>query len=285
MESRLTRRSLLAGLGASAVLAACGGSSAKQGTTQRTTPGWSGLIVSSDVYRSDAPQRFGFVVTNKGRLSGGPRARIGFAKPGATRTEQVIEAAYHSDGLETGRGVYVVNATFPIAGTWSAGIALDNENQFALPIEVKAQPVAPIVGNSAPREASPVVAQSLGVDPICTRDPACSLHDHSTDTIIGGGRPAVVLFATPARCQTNYCGPVLDLLLELVPEYQDRINFAHVEIYRDATSEKLSPTVEAWGLVTEPWLYTIDANGQIVQRLDGAFDRLEIRDSLAQLTV
>lgn len=284
MALSVNRREFLLGLGATAVLAACGSSASRQSASTTTAPrGWSALTPSTDLYQSDRPQRFAFIVTNNGRFRGGPAAQIGFGEPGASRTGQIVAAPYHGDGLEAGRGVYVVDATFPVAGRWGAGIRLDNGQQFAMPFEVKATPTAPTVGSAAPRAASPVPGTPLGVDPICTRDPVCSLHTQSTAAVIGSGTPAVVMFATPARCQTAYCGPVLDLLLEVTPEYQGRVNFVHSEIYRDTQSEKLSPTVEVWGLVTEPWLFTIDGSGKIVKRLDGAFDRTEIRDAVAQL--
>ena len=37
------------------------------------------------------------------------------------------------------------------------------------------------------------------------------------------GKPVIAMFATPARCQSRYCGPVLDQLIELAPAYGDRI--------------------------------------------------------------
>ena len=33
--------------------------------------------------------------------------------------------------------------------------------------------------------------------------------------MIGSGKPVAVMFATPARCQSLYCGPVLDELLDV----------------------------------------------------------------------
>jgi hypothetical protein len=42
--------------------------------------------------------------------------------------------------------------------------------------------------------------------------------------------------------------------------------------------------VNAWGLESEPWLFGIDPTGKIVSRIDGAFDRGEIRNLLTNLT-
>jgi hypothetical protein len=85
-------------------------------------------------------------------------------------------------------------------------------------------------------------------------------------------------------CQTRFCGPVLDQLLPLSEEFADRVDFVHVEIYRDTTGQEVVPTVEAWGLPSEPWLFAIDATGTITDRLDGAFATDEIEAMLTQLT-
>ena len=104
-------------------------------------------------------------------------------------------------------------------------------------------------GASAPTDASPTPTNTLGVDPICTRDPMCPLHTASLDTVIGKGKPVAVLFATPARCQSQYCGPVLDSLLPLVGDYQDRVDIVHVDIYkgRRTRGEERPPTPRCGG--------------------------------------
>ena len=80
--------------------------------------------------------------------------------------------------------------------------------------------------------------------------------------MIGKGKPVAVLFATPARCQSQYCGPVLDSLLPLVGDYQDRVDIVHVDIYKDLRTNETSPTVTAWNLPSEPWLFGVDATGR-----------------------
>jgi len=121
------------------------------------------------------------------------------------------------------------------------------------------------------------------VKPICTRRPQCPLHEVSLADVIGTGTPVAVMFATPALCQSMYCGPVLDELLAVRSRYEDRITFVHVEIYASTTGATLAPTVAAWGIESEPWLYTVDGTGTIVGRLDGAFGREEIVAQLDDL--
>ena len=61
-----------------------------------------------------------------------------------------------------------------------------------------------------------------------------------------------------------YCGPVLTELLGVMAPYQDRVQIVHVEIYKDQTSDALVPTVDAWALPGEPWLFGIDGAGTVV---------------------
>jgi hypothetical protein len=56
-----------------------------------------------------------------------------------------------------------------------------------------------------------------------------------------------------------------------------------VEIYKNNKTTNLAPTVEAWHLPSEPWLFTVDGAGTIVGRIDGAFGRKEIAAQLEAL--
>jgi hypothetical protein len=106
----------------------------------------------------------------------------------------------------------------------------------------------------------------------------------SLSSVIGAGKPVAALFATPARCQSQYCGPVLDELLKVMGPYEDRITFVHIEIYLAPTGTDHVPTVDAWGLPSEPWLFGIDGTGTIRARIDGAFGGTEMTKLLAALT-
>lgn len=246
------------------------------------------LVLSSDLYASPDPQRFVFAVAIGADYASRAPAQVGFLPPGSAKGSRTVDVALqpttlHKRGLPKGRGVYVTDATFDQPGVWDAVVVTRGE-QVPFAVEVKEQPVAPTVGSAAPRAASPTKADRLGVKPICTRVPPCPLHTVSLSDVIGAGTPVAVMFATPALCQSQYCGPVLDELLEVRDAYTDRVTFVHVEIYRSNRGADLSPTVEAWGMDSEPWFYTVDATGTIVGRLDGAFGRDEIVEQLDGLT-
>lgn len=263
----LSRRAFLAGTGgliaAAAIARPIGAIPAKRAPL-------SPLVLSSDLHASPDPQRLAFAIAKGSSFASTAPAQVALAAPGSNEGV-VFDTTLHKAGLPKGRGVYVSEPVLDVPGVWNA-IALTRGREVEFAIQVKETPEAPTIGTAAPLVASPTRSERLGVKPICTRVPKpCPLHATSLADLAGSGRPIAVLFATPALCQSAYCGPVLDELLEVSGDYEDRVDFVHVEIYRSNTGADISPTVEAWGLPSEPWLYTIDASGTIAARLDGAF--------------
>jgi hypothetical protein len=275
----VSRRAFLAGTGAMAVIAACGGGSTNDG--EESNGSVQALRVSSELYPTNTPQRFAFALSDGVAYLSGPPATIAFEAPNG-RTAAPRSATLHAEGLPEGRGIYVNETVLDAEGIWLGLVDVEG-NESELPFEV--MPVAsPVPGGAAPTAPSPTLVDPLGVDPICTREPACPLHEVSLSDLVGTGQPVAVMFATPARCQTQYCGPVLDLLLDVVDEGRHGdLAVVHVEIYRSLDGPQLVPTVTDWQLESEPWLFGLDANGTVVERLDGAFDRSEIRNLLDRL--
>lgn len=274
----ISRRAFLAGTGAIAAAAAIAPAVGALPTKRQPL---SPLVLSSDLHASPEPQRLAFAIAKGSSFSSLAPSKVALAPPGSTEGV-VFDTTLHKAGLPKGRGVYVTQPVFDVPGVWNA-IALTQGRKVKFAIQVKESPEAPIVGAAAPLVPSPTKADPLGVRPICTRRPKCPLHATSLDALAGSGRPIAVLFATPALCQSAYCGPVLDELLTLTDDYADRVDFVHVEIYRSNTGADVSPTVDAWGLPSEPWLYTIDPSGIIQGRLDGAFGGDEMTAMLRAL--
>jgi hypothetical protein len=273
----LSRRAFLTLGGAALLLAACGGDDSKSGKTATTVNGnnLTTAVMSSDLYVSPSPQRLAFIaLTQKHAYASGAAATVAIEPPHGTRGAATNARLYRT-GLPKNRGVYVVEPTLGTAGIYTAFVTISGQ-KIELPFQVNAKATAPTVGTAAPHAASPTKAKPLGVHPLCTRSPQCPLHEKSLGDVIGKGRPVAVMFATPALCQSAYCGPVLDTMLPFATQYRDTIDFVHIEIYRDLSGTNVSPTVDAWHLASEPWLFTIDGSGTIVGRLDGAFGSEEI---------
>lgn len=283
----MSRRSFLTTggtlLAATAVVACGGGDDSGPTGAAGDRTGLTAGHVSIEPYVSSQPQRLAFAVFRQnGDFAAGPPVTVAMRGPSDTAYAAPVAATLHTEGLPKRRGVYVTQPVLHEPGIWRARLAIGG-TPVTVPFEVTATPLVVTPGGQAPRAASPTTTDQLGVSPICTESPMCPLHTVSLDRAIGTGRPVAVMFATPARCQTQYCGPVLTELLGVTGPYQDAVDLVHVEIYKDATSDQLVPTVDAWGLPGEPWLFGIDGSGTVVGRLDGAFGTDEVTALLDRL--
>lgn len=278
----ITRRSFLAGTGG-LVVATAVGATAGAAIPERSKA-ISPLVLSTDLYASPTPQRFVFAIAIGAKYSSSAPAQVGFLPPDASgpATVTLQDSSLDRAGLPKGRGVYVASAVFDQPGVWK-GFVVTKGKRIPFAVQVKPQPEAPAIGALAPRAPSPTKTAPLGVHPICTRVPACPLHAVSLSDVIGAGKPVAVLFATPALCQSMYCGPVLDELLKVTDAYAEKITFVHVEIYASNRGADKAPTVAAWGIPSEPWLFTVDGSGTIVGRIDGAFGGNEMKFQLDAL--
>ena len=276
----LSRRAFLAASGGVLLAAACGGSSG--GGSSSGNQKLSALLLASDLYASPEPQRIAFALADGSAYASGPPAKLAFGAQGQS-VGRPVDTVLHARGLPKRRGIYTADVTLPQAGAYLGVVQVGGKGDASLAFQVQPTSKAPVPGQPAPRAASPTLADPMGVDPICTRNPPCPLHEVSLDTTIGAGKPVAVMLATPALCQSRYCGPVLDDLLTLTDQYKDRITFVHVEIYTNLSGNETTPTVQAWGIQTEPWLFGVDATGNVVSRLDGAFGHDEQQKLLQRL--
>src|SRR5262249_17301320 len=275
-DPRLSRRACLAAGGGMLLAAAAGGVAAAGGPAAALPMSdnrkLSALLLASDLYASPDPQRIAFALAEGPKYASGPPAKLAY---GQSRTlGPAVDTVLHSRGLPKRRGIYTAEVTVPQAGPWLGVVQVkkDGKRQNAsLAFQVQDQPSARVRGTRPPGPAPPRAATPLGVAPPSPPNPPCPLHAVSLDTVIGAGKPVAVMLATPALCQSRYCGPVLDDLLTLTDQYKDRITFVHVEIYTNLSGNETTPTVQAWGIETEPWLFAVDATGNVVARLDGAF--------------
>jgi hypothetical protein len=87
-----------------------------------------------------------------------------------------------------------------------------------------------------------------------------------------GRKPVVLLFATPALCESRTCGPVVDIAEQVRGESGKGVAFIHQEIYQDNDPGKpYRSQVLDWRLETEPWAFVIDRRGKVAARFEGVF--------------
>jgi hypothetical protein len=192
---------------------------------------------------------------------------------------------------DAGKSVYVADVEFDEPGRYEIlGMArLDNRLVAAASatpvVRVAGDDPVPDVGEPAPRIHTPTGADVGGdLERIDTRVPPSSLHEVDFAEVVGR-KPVALLFASPKLCVTRVCGPVVDIAEQVKADYGDEVAFIHLEPYRDNVVEKgFRPQVLAWRLPSEPWLFTIDADGRVAARLDGAFSARELEEAVERAT-
>lgn len=138
----------------------------------------------------------------------------------------------------------------------------------------------PKPGELLPGFETPTVDRAAGVDPICTRDPQCEFHSLTLAEALATAQPVAFYVGTPAFCTTGSCTPALEALIELAPEFSDRLVVIHAEVYTDLAATETSPAVVALGLEFEPALFITNADGVIVERMDAVWETTELRERL-----
>lgn len=289
MPSSIPRRSFLIGSAVGALATACGTDTDRASTPTRAAGRYE-LIANfprSDPYAAaGAPQRLPLLIAGP---DGGPLTtirgdvRFQVVKEGKS-VGSPITVVGHSEGLE--RAYLPLEVTFPEPGTYDLRATYrDTPMTTALTVSDPTAVTLPQVGAALPPHPTPTVADHRGVEPLCTRDPACPFHSVSLDDALAAGRPTLVLVSTPRYCQVAICGPVLDLLIEATSTRSD-LAVIHQEVYAnpDAVASiaqaTMAPLLTAYGMTFEPSLFVTNRSGTLVRRLDTIYDRTELADAI-----
>ncbi|MGH8947043.1 MAG: thioredoxin family protein, partial [Acidimicrobiia bacterium] len=148
-------------------------------------------------------------------------------------------------------------------------------------------PVIVVLGDEAPQSNTRTSAdhplEQITSDP----DPNPRFYEMSVAEAVSSG-PSVIVFATPAWCSSQTCGPLLDQVGELSADYPG-LNFVHVEIYEDihvdSTDQlKAVPAVVDWGLPSEPWVFVTNGEGVVTRAFEGAASDTELRAAFDEVS-
>ena len=184
---------------------------------------------------------------------------------------------------DAAKSLYVADLPLPREGRYEvlSLVRLDDRLLAAAPagpplLASKDRP-SPDVGERAPDVHTETVADAGGdIDSIDTRSPPSTMHKVDFADV-AGKKPAIVVLATPALCQSRVCGPVVDIAEQVKAERGEEAVFIHQEIFRDNEVDKgFRPEFAAWKLTTEPWLFAIDRRGRVAARIEGAFSAEEL---------
>jgi hypothetical protein len=196
--------------------------------------------------------------------------------------------------IEGQRGLYILDANLPTAGTWGAEIHTQAPGGPAETVRATLQVLDDSsvvkVGDAAPANATPTLADVGGdVAKISTdTTPDKAFYETSVADAIAAHKPFMLVFATPKFCTSAQCGPTLDRLKPLAAA-NPNVTFINVEPYQlHDVDGQLQPVLDAngalqatdvtnaWGLWTEPWIFAVDGKG-VVQ---GSFELIATDDEI-----
>ncbi len=225
-----------------------------------------------------------------GRRLGSPGAEVSIRVAHQDRLDEVQTTTGIFTWIVDGAfGLYRATFDFDIPGIWQATVIPDRGDPLpAALFNVLEDTFAPGVGDAAPAPATPTAPEFSFEEITTDLDPDPRFYEMSLDEAIGNGRKTVVIFATPAFCQSAACGPLLDIVKGLAPDYPE-VDFVHVEVYTNLTVPdfapipiNLAPAVQAdwWNLPSEPWVFVVDEEGVVQARFEGVVAAEELHDEL-----
>lgn len=181
--------------------------------------------------------------------------------------------------IQDERGMYILDVDLPEAGTWGAEFTTEAPGSTAetvrLTFDVHDSSPTVAIGDPAPASDTPTLDDVGGdVSQISTdTDPEPAFYSTSVADALGAHEPFVLVFATPKFCASAQCGPTLERLKPVAADHPE-VTFINVEPYQlEVVDGQLQPVLDAngglqatdvtneWGLLTEPWIFAVDADG------------------------
>jgi len=257
------------------------------------------LIVSSLV--SVGPSRFLYGVTDGNyRVLNAPDVETSIDFYALERDSNVPVQTAQGVFLDSpvSRGLYRASVDFDCAGEWGAEVSATLPDGSTaterMRFEVHPAGTTPAIGQAAPRSDSPTAStvaelRSISTDP----NPFPGAFERTVGEVVTAGQPSLVFFATPAFCQTGYCGPTVNLVKSVAIDYEDEIGFVNVEPYvLHMTDNGLQPELDAegqfqpvqavldYGIPVEPYLFLVDAEGNVFAKFEGVVGSDELRAAI-----
>ena len=279
------------------VTSACGGASSAPTPAAEALDAFEVHVGNSDIALGPNRVLLG-IFDSQGTPLGKATVRVRFfALDSATPDTPLSDssALYLGETLDVSQALYAARANLDQTGAWQVEATLSREG--AAPVikragfRVKTNPDVPFPGQPAPASAN----QTLSTTPIeqltSQRPPGdLDLYRLTIADALAQQKPFLVVFSTPAFCQTRTCGPQMEAVQQLKAQYAAQMNFIHIEIFdrpdlllQGQGTQKLRPTVVEWRLPTDPWTFLITAQGTVHDRFEGFAPDYELQRSLEAL--
>lgn len=244
-------------------------------------------------------RRFAVVITDNSGV-----VPLPFVKLTAYQYEGTVDApGERSEPTETvtssfqpfpygGRGIHVATINFTEAGTWGVEARLPRATgdiefvEVVLPVADHTESVD--IGQVPPDAPNRTLADVDDIAELTTgtmHNP--TLYQTAIPDALTNGKPTVVVFASPAFCTNAVCGPQVEVLSNLSDQFGAQADYIHVDLFEnpqeiqgDLSRARLTPLLDAWGLVSQEWTFVMDASGEITGRFENFAPEPELVDAL-----
>jgi hypothetical protein len=198
--------------------------------------------------------------------------------------------------LEGELGLYRAAVEFACSGPWGVEVTAqlpEGAQTARVVFDVAPRGTTPAIGADAPSVETPTAADEASARTISTDDdPDLDFYRQSLDDALAANKPVLLVFATPAFCQTRVCGPTLDTVKTAADDYRDDVALVHVEPYALTVVDgalqpalangqlQLAPAAQAYGLPVEPYVFVIDREGRVAAKFEGVAGEDELGEAL-----
>lgn len=252
------------------------------------------FVASSDL--AMGPQRMVFAVLDSaGRPIAIPEMEVTYIAAALEEPVEHTGTALFRQWPVGGIGLYALAAEFDVPGQWTLQVTIPTAGGETRGIgtffQVNPESASPGLGTRPPATENRTIDDVADLAEISTASPPDpDFYDMTIADALDSGKPSVVIFATPAYCQSQTCGPQLDVIEGIKDAVSDDVNFIHIEVVDnpaeidgDFTRATFNPALAEWGLVTEPWTFVLDADGNVAAKYEGFVTRGEIEEDLLPL--
>lgn len=260
------------------------------------------VIISSEQYVGSNRFVFSFVdLDNRPAASPDRPVSISAYPSSGGPSAAVMADATFMWSIPDALGAYRSTIAFGEPGPWTIEFATSAPSgpteiiRFSL--DVKAEASAVLIGDAAPAVKTPTLADVGGdIGRISSdTDPDAAFYEVSVDAALAAGEPFVLVFATPAFCTSSACGPMLETVKAVAMDHPTT-RVINVEPYELTVADgqltpvlgesgfpKPVPAVDAYGLLSEPWLFAVGADGLVTASFEGIVAEEELRSAFEAL--
>ena len=188
--------------------------------------------------------------------------------------------------------VFHASVDFDRTGNWAAALDVEIEGKrhrglLVQPFVVLERTPEPQVGDRLPESPHLTLGDGADISAVSSmREPIPEMNELTVPEAVASGKPVLVAIATPAYCQSRFCGPLMEsVVVPLWQEFGGEVQFVHVEPYaldEVRSSGRLVPVqlLEDWRLQTEPWVFIAGRGGVVTAKFEGVASLEEVRAAL-----